>query len=138
MHKKDKPVGGKQGQQAPSLVDALESAPKLPLHEWRLVFGDRRHQVLQTAHFKRWQLQDAKARFSALFDLALKEGPQVVTRHNKEAVVILSADEYRKLAGPQKAQPGIRETLLQCPKGPELKIHRDKNDNILNLPRIFD
>src|ERR1051325_1092743 len=105
MHKKDKPVPGKQKSRSPSLLDVFESAPKLPLHEWRLVFGDTRHPVLQTAHFKRWQLQDAKAKFSALFDRALKEGPQVVTRHNKEAVVILSADEYRKLADGPKQLP---------------------------------
>jgi prevent-host-death family protein len=116
-----------------------ENAPKLPKHEWLQVFGDRRSQILPTAHFKRWQLQEAKAKFSALFDRALDEGPQVVTRHNKQAVVVLSADEYRKLAdGPQRPAPGMLKTLLQCPKGPDLNVARDKSTTILDLRPVFD
>jgi antitoxin Phd len=139
MHKNDKPIGCKKKPRVPSLLDVLQAAPKLPKHEWRLAFGDKRRQILQTAPFRRWQLQDAKARFSALFDRVLKEGPQVVTRHNKDAVVILAADDYRKLAdGNQGPQPGMLETLLKCPKGSDLKIERDKNDNVLNLPQVFN
>ncbi len=75
MHKQHKPIPPKQRSSAPDLLETLQDAPKLPTHEWRQVFGDRRHRVLQTAHFKRWQLQEAKARFSAVFDRALTEGP---------------------------------------------------------------
>ncbi|HEY4328186.1 MAG TPA: type II toxin-antitoxin system Phd/YefM family antitoxin [Phycisphaerae bacterium] len=139
MHKKDKPVAHKRKTPVPSLLALIQAAPKLPKHEWRLVFDDKRRQLLQTAHFQRWQLQEAKAKFSTVFEHAMKEGPQVVTRHNKEAVVILSAEEFRKLAdGPQKPQPGMLETLLKCPKGPDLKLDRDLDDSILNLPPVFD
>ncbi|MCF7848615.1 MAG: type II toxin-antitoxin system Phd/YefM family antitoxin [Kiritimatiellales bacterium] len=43
-----------------------------------------------------WALQDAKNGFSRVVDSALKDGPQTVTRHGKEAVIILSVDDYRE------------------------------------------
>jgi len=43
-----------------------------------------------------WALQDAKNRFSEVVDKALKEGPQLVTRHGRDAVVIIAADTFRK------------------------------------------
>jgi prevent-host-death family protein len=45
-----------------------------------------------------WKLQDAKARFSEIVRRAQTEGPQHVTVHGKDAVVIVSADEYAKRA----------------------------------------
>jgi prevent-host-death family protein len=45
----------------------------------------------------RWQLQTAKARFSEVFRRARAEGPQWVTRQNREAVVILPAEEFERL-----------------------------------------
>ena len=47
-----------------------------------------------------WQLQTAKQRFSELVERAQREGPQVVTKHGKEAVVVVSVEEYRRLRGP--------------------------------------
>ena len=44
-----------------------------------------------------WQIQEAKARFSEMVDRALKEGPQTVTRRGKAVVVLVPADEYRRL-----------------------------------------
>ena len=46
-----------------------------------------------------WQLQTAKQRFSELVERARTDGPQVVTKHGKEAVVIVSAEEYHRLRG---------------------------------------
>ena len=48
-----------------------------------------------------WQLQDAKNRFSNLVDKAQNSGPQIVTKHGEQAVVILSISEYRKLVKPK-------------------------------------
>jgi len=48
-----------------------------------------------------WQLQDAKNKFSNLVDKAQHSGPQVVTKHGKDAVVVLSIDEYKKLIKPK-------------------------------------
>ena len=48
----------------------------------------------------RWQLQTAKARFSELFRRARTEGPQWITKQDKEAVVMLTAEEYEALTRP--------------------------------------
>jgi prevent-host-death family protein len=49
---------------------------------------------------EKWQIQDAKNRFSEMVNKALKNGPQVVTRHGVESVVIISVAEYRRLLRP--------------------------------------
>ena len=49
-----------------------------------------------------WQLQDAKNKFSNLVEKAQSKGPQVVTKHGREAVVVLSIEEYKKLIKPKK------------------------------------
>jgi len=46
-----------------------------------------------------WLLQDAKARFSELVRRVHSEGPQRVTVHGRDEVVIISADEFRRLKG---------------------------------------
>ncbi|MDR2858595.1 MAG: type II toxin-antitoxin system Phd/YefM family antitoxin [Novosphingobium sp.] len=43
---------------------------------------------------KRWRLQDAKARFSEVVRLARESGPQRVTLHGRDAVVIVSAETW--------------------------------------------
>lgn len=47
-----------------------------------------------------WQLQEAKNKFSNLVDKARHDGPQVVTRHGKESVVIIAIEDYQKLNRP--------------------------------------
>lgn len=41
-----------------------------------------------------WRLQDAKARFSEVVKRAREDGPQRVTLHGKDAVVIIAAEAY--------------------------------------------
>jgi len=48
-----------------------------------------------------WQLQEAKNRFSEVFEKALVEGPQVVSRRGTKRVVIISEAEYNCLTHPQ-------------------------------------
>jgi len=43
-------------------------------------------------------LQTAKAQFSEVFRRARVEGPQWVTRQNKDTVVILPAEDFERLA----------------------------------------
>jgi prevent-host-death family protein len=45
-----------------------------------------------------WQLQTAKQRFSELVERARNEGPQVVTKHGRDAVVVVAVEDYRRLA----------------------------------------
>ena len=52
----------------------------------------------------RWRLQDAKARFSELVRLAHSDGPQHVTLHGRDAVVVIDANEFRRLKGGRTGQ----------------------------------
>ncbi len=63
-----------------------------------------------------WQLQEAKQKFSELVRRALDEGPQVVTRHGQEVVVVLSAQEFRRLQGHAR---NFKDFLLG---GPDLSL----------------
>jgi prevent-host-death family protein len=47
----------------------------------------------------RWPLQDAKARFSELVRRVRSEGPQHVTVHGRDEVVVISAEEFHHLKG---------------------------------------
>ena len=68
-----------------------------------------------------WQLQEAKSRFSEVVDLTLKEGPQLVTRHGEEAVVILAASDFRRMSG---QTPRLMDCLLNAPRGEPLALER--------------
>lgn len=46
-----------------------------------------------------WPLQDAKARFSELVRTAKNTGPQHVTVHGRDEVVVIAAEEFRRLLG---------------------------------------
>ena len=46
-----------------------------------------------------WHLQDAKARFSELVRKVRSEGPQHVTVHGRDEVVVIAAEEFRRLKG---------------------------------------
>jgi prevent-host-death family protein len=48
----------------------------------------------------RWRLQDAKAQFSEVVRQAQRRGPQRVTLHGRDAVVIVRADEFDRLLQP--------------------------------------
>ena len=43
-----------------------------------------------------WAVAEAKARFSALMERALTDGPQTITRNGKPTAVIVSAEEWRR------------------------------------------
>ena len=78
-----------------------------------------------------WQLQDAKNRFSEVVNKALKDGPQTVTRHGEEIVVILSKAEYNRLL---KSQTSLLDFFRQSPLvGIDLDLERDQS-----LPRDID
>jgi prevent-host-death family protein len=57
-------------------------------------------------------LQDAKARFSELVRRVRSEGPQHVTVHGREAVVIIGAQEFRRLKGDLTGQ--VLVTAMQA------------------------
>jgi prevent-host-death family protein len=51
-----------------------------------------------------WPLQNAKARFSELVRRARSDGPQHVTIHGREEVVVISAEQFRRLNGAETGQ----------------------------------
>jgi antitoxin Phd len=59
------------------------------------------------------ELQDAKARFSEVVREAQQHGPQRVTLRGKDAVVVLSADDYARLA--PAAPPSLHVLLSRSP-----------------------
>jgi antitoxin Phd len=77
----------------------------------------------------RWQLQEAKNRFSEVVERAIKDGPQTVTKHGKDAVVIVSAEQFQRgtTAGRKQVQ-SLAEFLLRSPlRGARLRIRRSRD-----------
>jgi prevent-host-death family protein len=58
----------------------------------------------------KWQVQDAKARFSEFLDATLKKGPQIVTRRGIETAVLVPVEEWRRLQN--AARPSLKDLLL--------------------------
>jgi prevent-host-death family protein len=83
---------------------------------------------LSSSPKKRWQLQAAKAQFSEVFRRARTEGPQWVTRQNKEAVVILPAEEFERLSARSQQPKRLSEFFARSPLaevGIDLERERD-------------
>lgn len=81
-----------------------------------------------------WQLQEAKAKFSEVVDRAINEGPQFVTRRNRDTVVVMPAKEYEALRN-ANSSPGLIESLLAMPKGTDFQIpERDRTDVVPEKP----
>jgi prevent-host-death family protein len=59
----------------------------------------RQNRRARKAKSGQWLLQDAKARFSELVRRVRSEGPQRVTVHGRDEVVVISAEEFRRLKG---------------------------------------
>jgi prevent-host-death family protein len=62
-----------------------------------------------------WLLQDAKARFSELVRKVRSEGPQRVTVHGRDEVVVVAAEEFRRLQGEATGQALI-DALQASPR----------------------
>lgn len=66
-----------------------------------------------------WRLQDAKAKFSALVDSAMRGTPQFVTRRGQDAVVVLAKHDYDALQQRSvTSAPNFLDHLLSIPKSP--------------------
>ena len=72
------------------------------------------------------QIQDAKNKLSEVISRALKEGPQLITRHGEKTVVVVSYTEYEKL---RKSQGKLSEFFKASPLA-GIDLTRDKS-----LPR---
>jgi prevent-host-death family protein len=65
----------------------------------RMKESKSRRQVRGSRQPRHWLLQDAKARFSELVRRVRSEGPQHVTVHGRDEVVVIAAEEFRRLKG---------------------------------------
>jgi len=72
-----------------------------------------------------WKLQDAKNKFSEVIRKASDEGPQVVTKHGKESVIVLSFQDFKKL---KQSKTTLVEFFRNSPLATvKLDIDRDKS-----------
>ena len=73
----------------------------------------------------RSQLQEAKAHLSELVRSVQQNGPQRITVHGKPAAVILSCDDYARLA---RKKTSFVDLMRQSPlMGVDLQLERDQS-----------
>ena len=82
----------------------------------------KKRSVTSGSRSGRWRLQDAKARFSEVVREAQRRGPQRVTLHGKDAVVIVGADEFDRLQRPVTGRDIV--TVLAASPLAEVKFDR--------------
>ncbi|MBP9128316.1 MAG: type II toxin-antitoxin system Phd/YefM family antitoxin [Elusimicrobia bacterium] len=76
-----------------------------------------------------WQVQEAKARFSELFRKARTEGVQRVAHHGREAVVVLSQEEFDRLCHRTARKEGLVKFMERSPwAGLKTDLNRTKDD----------
>jgi prevent-host-death family protein len=71
-----------------------------------------------------WRLQDAKARFSELVRLVRSEGPQHVTVHGRDEVVVIAAEDFRRLKGDLTGE--VLVSALQASPYRDVEIEPDR------------
>jgi prevent-host-death family protein len=79
-----------------------------------------------------WQLQEAKQKFSELVRRTLEEGPQVVTKHGEEVVVVVPVEEFRRMSKDGEKMD-FKEFLMSAPDLSVLDLERPKE-----FPRDID
>ena len=60
-----------------------------------------------------WQLQEAKNRLSEVVDEALHHGPQIITRRGEETAVVVSFEEWSRLA---RRRARLIDVLRRAPR----------------------
>jgi prevent-host-death family protein len=73
-----------------------------------------------------WVLQDAKARFSELVRRVRSEGPQHVTVHGRDEVVVIASEDFRRLTGEQTGR-ALVDAIQSSP-------HRDIHVAVPRMP----
>ena len=76
-----------------------------------------------------WQVQTAKARFSEVFRRARTEGPQLIIRQGKEAVVMISDEQYDEFVGRSHQPKTLVQFFRESPfVGLDLDLGRQKDE----------
>jgi antitoxin Phd len=75
-----------------------------------------------------WKLEDAKNRFSELVRRALAHEPQLVTRHGRDAVVVVSAEDFQRLTGSRNLLEFLRDSpFAEAIAAGELDLERPED-----------
>lgn len=78
-----------------------------------------------------WQLQDAKDRLDEVIERALTEGPQVITRHGVEVVVVIPCSGFREMVA---SQTTLADFFLNSPlRGSKLDLSRDRSAKLRDI-----
>ena len=73
-----------------------------------------------------WTVAEAKAKLSEVIEQALSQGPQIVTRSGRKAVVIVAAEEWERKT---RRKGNLAEFFAASPLGESgLKVRRSKDD----------
>src|SRR3954471_2612712 len=70
-----------------------------------------------------WALQDAKARLSEVVRTARTEGPQKITVHGREEVVVISVEEYQRAKGDLTGEVLVK--AMQDPRVGDLRFEHE-------------
>ena len=70
-------------------------------------------------------MQEAKQKFSELVRRTL-EGPQVVTKHGEEVVVVVPVEEFRRMSKDGEQKMDFKEFLMSAPDLSVLDLERPK------------
>ncbi len=70
-------------------------------------------------------MQEAKQKFSELVRRTLEEGPQVVTKHGEEVVVVVPVEEIRRMSKDGEKMD-FKEFLMSAPDLSVLDLERPK------------
>lgn len=71
-----------------------------------------------------WTIAAAKAKFSEVLDQARSQGPQVITKHGRDAAVIVAAEEWQRKT---RRIGNLAEFFASSPlRGSGLKVKRIK------------
>lgn len=71
-----------------------------------------------------WKLETAKARLSELVREAATKGPQMITVRGRDAAVVVSAEEYRRLTGATDGKHWV-DALRECALDFDFDFERD-------------
>lgn len=75
---------------------------------------NRAREATRLARLRAWPLHDAKTRLSEVVRLARESGPQRLTVHGRDAVVIVAAEEFERLC-PIDDLPSLTRLLAESP-----------------------
>jgi prevent-host-death family protein len=85
----------------------------------------QRRKALRGEPSAAWLLRDAKARFSELVRRVRSEGPQHVTVHGRDEVVVLSAEEFHRLKGDRTGEALIEAMQASPYRDIDIELKRE-------------